>query len=139
MWSLKIYRQGIAPTEKEIGFTLLEVMVALSFIAIALTVLLVSQSQSLSLAHDAKFNTTAPLLARSKMAEIEAMKSADLLSNAGDFGDAFPDYYWESQVHQVSFPGIEQYTNLLKQIDVTIFWGEDRRFQYNLRFYRFAY
>jgi prepilin-type N-terminal cleavage/methylation domain-containing protein len=52
---------------KSFGFTLLEVMVAMSIIAIALTAVLGSQSQSVSLASEAKFNTTAPLLAQSKI------------------------------------------------------------------------
>jgi general secretion pathway protein I len=49
------------------GFTLLEVMVAIALIAIALTAVLGSQSQSVSLAGEARFNTTATLLAQSKI------------------------------------------------------------------------
>ena len=54
--------------EESPGFTLLEVMVAISILAIALVAVFGSQSQSLSLANEAKFNTTAPFLAQSKMA-----------------------------------------------------------------------
>jgi general secretion pathway protein I len=52
------------------GFTLLEVMVALAVIAIGLTALLGSHSQSVSLATEAKFNTTVALLAQQKMTEL---------------------------------------------------------------------
>ena len=55
------------------GFTLLEVMIAMAIIAIALVAVFGSQSQSLSLANEAKFSTTAALLAQSKMAEIETL------------------------------------------------------------------
>jgi len=102
------------------------VMVAVSIIAMALVAALGSQSQSVSLASEAKFATTAAFLAQLKMAEFETKNPQDLVSESGDFGDDFPDYYWVSQIRQVSFPGIEEYANLLKQIDVTIFWGEDR-------------
>ena len=55
MWNLK---------QRVEGFTLLEVMVAMAIIAIAMTAVLNSQSQSISLASEAKFSTTAALLAR---------------------------------------------------------------------------
>ena len=77
------------------GFTLLEVMVAMAIIAIALTAVLGSQSQSVSLASEARFNTTASLLARAKMAEMEAMEAEDLAFDSGDFGEDFPGYMWK--------------------------------------------
>lgn len=120
------------------GFTLLEVMVAMSIIAIALTVLLTSQSQSISLAGEAKFSTTAALLARSKMAEIELISADDLISDTGDFGDDFPDYSWKMNVQDVTFPGAENFTDYLKQIDLNVYWGEGNRYQYSFRLYHFA-
>ncbi|MFC1867511.1 prepilin-type N-terminal cleavage/methylation domain-containing protein [Thermodesulfobacteriota bacterium] len=121
----------------EYGFTLLEVMVALSIIAVALTALLASQSQSLSLASEAKFSTTAALLAQSKIAEIEAKKPEDLRSDSGDFGDDFPNYQWDLKVNEVSFSGAENFSDFLKQIDLEVFWGENKQYQYRLRHYRF--
>ena len=119
------------------GFTLLEVMVSLSIIAIALTVLLTSQSQSLSLATEARFDTIAPLLAQSKIAEINTTKKDDLFSQSGDFGDSFPDYFWEMELNSVSSFDSDKYADYLKQIDLSIYYGEDRLFRYNLRLYRF--
>ena len=81
------------------GFTLLEVMVAIAVIAIALTAALGSQSQSLSIASEAKFYTTATLLARQKMAEIDAGYLEDLSTDSGDFGEEFPNYRWEMTVN----------------------------------------
>ena len=119
------------------GFTLLEVMVSLSIIAIALTVLLTSQSQSLSLASEAKFNTTAPLLAQSKVAEINIMSEEDLYSGSGDFGEAFPGYYWEMEINTASLPDLETYAEYLKQIDLVVYFGDERKYQYGLKLYRF--
>jgi general secretion pathway protein I len=134
MWNSRIFKgKG-----EDSGFTLLEVIVALSIIAIALTTLLVSQSQSLSLAGEAKFSTTAVLLAQHKMVELETMKAEDLVSDSGDFGEDFPDYYWETQINPVSFPGVEEYADQFKQIDLNVFFGEKKQYQYALRLYLFS-
>lgn len=53
------------------AFTLLEVMVAVAILAIALTAIFSSQAGAIRVASRARFTTTATLLARCKMAEIE--------------------------------------------------------------------
>jgi general secretion pathway protein I len=115
------------------GFTLLEVMVAIALIAIALTAVLGSQSQSVSLAGEARFNTTATLLAQSKMAEIELQDPGDLTADSGDFDEDFPGYTWNLSVSNVMFDRPENVSDHLKQVDLTISWGEDELFQYALR------
>jgi general secretion pathway protein I len=119
------------------AFTLLEVMVAMAIIAIALTAVFGSQSQSLSLASEAKFSTTAAFLAQSKMAEIEA-GSEDLTSDSGDFGEDFPGYRWEQSVDDVTFDEPEGVSDHLKQIDLTVSWEEHDQYDYRLRLYRFV-
>jgi general secretion pathway protein I len=123
--------------QEEYGFTLLEVTVAMAIIAIALTAMLSSQSQSLSLANEAKFSTTATLLAQSKMAEFETLKPEDLVSASGDFGEDFPNYYWEMKVSDVTIPGAEESSEYLKQLDLRISWGQVDQYQYHLRLFRF--
>lgn len=120
------------------GFTLLEVMVAIALIAIALTAVLGSQSQSVSLAGEARFNTTAALLARSKMAEIELQDPEDLTADSGDFSEDFPGYTWNVSVSNAMFDRPENVSDHLKQVDLTISWGEDEQFKYALRVYRFS-
>jgi general secretion pathway protein I len=120
------------------GFTLLEVMVAMAIIAIALTAVLGSQSQSLSLASEAKFSTTVALLAQSKMAEIEAEKPEDLTSDSGDFGDDYPGYRWDKSVNDVTFDEPEGVSDHLKQIDLTVSWEDNDQYVYRLRLYRFV-
>jgi len=119
------------------GFTLLEVMVSMAIIAITLTAVLGSQSQSVSFATEAKFSTTASLLAQGKMAEAEARKPEDLYSESGDFGEDFPGYAWEVTVEDVFFSDPENVSNHLIQINVVVSWGEEALYQYPLRRYRF--
>jgi general secretion pathway protein I len=95
------------------GFTLLEVMIALAILAISLTAVFRSQSQSVSMAGEARFLTTASLLAQSKMAEMEGMKPQDLRDGNGVFGDNYPNYHWRVEVKDTAF----QY---LKKIDVIV-------------------
>lgn len=123
---------------KKDGFTLLEVMVAVALLAIALTAVLGSQSQSVSLASEAKFNTTAALLAQSKVAEVEVEDVEDLTSDSGDFGEDFPGYTWQMTVSSVLLGHPENVSDHLKQIDLTISWGEDGLYQYGLRVFRFS-
>lgn len=120
------------------GFTLLEVMVALAIMAITLMAVYDSQSASISRASEAKFTTKASLLAQKKMAEIEIIKGEDLFSDSGDFGDDYPGYFWKLNVENVSVDAPEEVSNRLKQIDLTISWGEDELYSYSIRQYRFS-
>jgi len=120
------------------GFTLLEVMIAMAIIAIALVAVFGSQSQSVSLASEAKFNTTAALLAQSKMAEIETLNPKDLVSGSGDFGEDFPDYHWDVTVSDIVFPGAEEVSGHLKQINLSISYGGHGQHEYRVRLYRFV-
>jgi general secretion pathway protein I len=113
-------------------------MVAMAIIAIALTAVLGSQSQSLSLASEAKFSTTAAFLAQGKMAEIEAQKPEDLTSDSGDFGEDFPGYHWDLTLNDATIDEPEGVSDLLKQIDLTISWEESDQYMYRLSLYRFV-
>ena len=124
--------------ERARGFTLLEVMIAMAIIAIALVAVLGSQSQSLDLASEAKFKTTAALLAQGKMAEIETESMEGLSSDSGDFGEDFPDYHWEYTVGDLSLAGAEEALDFLKQIDLVVYWGSSEEYQYRIRLYRFT-
>jgi general secretion pathway protein I len=117
------------------GFTLLEVMVAVAIIAIALTTLLGSQSQSVSFANSAKFETMAALLAQSKMSEITMQEAGAITNDSGDFGDDYPGYRWEVNVNDTAIAGIDDISDYLKQLDLTVTWGV---FSYNLRLYHYV-
>ena len=124
--------------DRSSGFTLLEVMVAMAIIAIALTAVLGSQSQSVSLAGEAKFNTTAPFLAQSKISELEVADPGELIDDSGDFGDDFPGYTWKTTVQNISFDRPEKAAERLRQIDLTVSWGAGDTFRYRLRLYLFV-
>jgi len=119
------------------GFSLIEVMFALALIGISLATLLAAQSQGLGLANEAKFNTTAAFLAQGKMAELELLDIKDLTSDSGDFGELYPEYYWEVEINSTSLPILEDYADRYKQIDLNVYWGENHIYEYNLRLYKF--
>lgn len=95
------------------GFTLLEVMIAVAILAIALVAVFQSQSQSISMAGNARFLTTASLLAQGRMAEMEAIDPAGLRSGSGDFGEDYPDYVWRVEVTDTDL-------DILKKIELKV-------------------
>ncbi|MBW2631295.1 MAG: type II secretion system minor pseudopilin GspI [Deltaproteobacteria bacterium] len=90
------------------GFTLLEVMIAMAILATTLVVVFQSQSQSVSMAGRARFETTASLLAQSKVSEIEATSPEKVVSDSGDFGDDFPDYSWQVDVTETELESLKK-------------------------------
>ena len=123
--------------KSEYGFLLMEVMIAISMIAIALTVALGLQSRSISMASEAKFTTTASLLAQKKIAEIEATSLEKITSESGDFGEDFPDYQWTMEINDTDLFQQEEVAGRLKKIDLDISWGGNDAYHYYLRLYRF--
>ncbi len=118
------------------GFTLLEVMIAVSIIAIALTVLFDSQSKSLSHATEVQFNSLAPMLASVKLAELEG-KIISPENDDGDFGDDFPGYTWKIETEDAIFQSPEALANLsepLTKINLTVLWHATK-FSYSLTYY----
>jgi general secretion pathway protein I len=106
-------------------------MIAMAILAISLVTVYQSQSQSISMATDSRFLTTASLLAQSRMAEISAAGSRDVVSGDGDFGEAFPDYGWRIEVGDV------EESPLLKKITLTVANSlMTKRNLYRLTFYR---
>jgi len=80
----------------------------MAILAISLVAVYQSQSQSVSMATDARFLTTAALLAQHRMAEIEAGHPAKIVSGNGNFGDDFPDYTWQVDVSEVEESALGQ-------------------------------
>jgi general secretion pathway protein I len=119
------------PSPGEGGFTLLEVMIAISLLAISLTTLFGSQSQSVSLGLVSKFNTQAPLLAQLKLAEFAT--AADLpSSDSGDFGDDFPGFQWKMETNDVILETSKILSDLeggLQVLTLTVSWGKDYSYQ----------
>ena len=119
-----------------IGFTLLEVMVALAVMSIVLVSVYRMHSQSLAMNTAARFYTLAPMLAQSKMAEIADLSSSTFPEDSGDFGEEFPGYSWKASIADVTSEILGEVSEDLKQVDVTISFNENQ-LVYNLRTYKF--
>ena len=122
--------------EPDFGFTLLEIMVALSIIAIVLVSVYKMQAQAITMNYEARFYVTAPLLAQLKIAEVEIENLGGSANDSGDFGDEFPGYRWNVVIEDVESELLGNITKNLKKIDVNISLNTDD-FTYSLRTYRF--
>jgi len=98
--------------KKQRGFTLIEMMIALTILALVVAAVSQALAQSLSLAHRIKEETTLSLLAQSKMAEIEAAKEISG-SDRGNFSGNFSQYAWQVIVRESGIP-------TLKKVEVTV-------------------
>lgn len=118
------------------GFTLLEVLIAVAILAIALTSLFGSQSKSVALATETRFNTLAPLLAQMQLTNILA--SEEIVSGEGEFGDDFPGFQWELHVEEATFGESEILQELdgdLQFLSLEVSWG-DGVYSYRLDSYQ---
>ena len=118
------------------GFTLLEIMVALSIIAIVLVSVYRLHAQTVSMNNEVRFYVTAPMLAQIKMAEIESKSLEDIEDDSGDFGDEFPDYRWNIVIDDVESIALGNMAKGLKKIDLLISSNNDE-FTYDLRAYKY--
>ena len=119
------------------GFTLLEVMVAIAILAIVLVSVYRMHSQTLTMNTAARFYTQAPMLAQSKLAQIEVDLSGITATDSGDFGDKFPGYTWRISTEEVASEALGEIAADLKRIDMTVVFNSDE-YIYNVRTYRFA-
>lgn len=108
---------------------------ALSIIAIVLVSVYRLHAQTLSMNYTARFYSIAPLLAQRKIAELEIKPLDELTEDAGDFGDDFPNYRWNTAINDVESEALGQSVDTLKKIDVIITLNNDE-FTYSLRTYR---
>ncbi|OGR26130.1 MAG: hypothetical protein A2277_08220 [Desulfobacterales bacterium RIFOXYA12_FULL_46_15] len=105
------------------GFTLLEVMISVSIIAVIFISLFRMQSFCISLAETGRFNTLAPILAGRLLNKIET--DLDNWSEPeGNFGENYPGIGWACEImdfplQELEFTGKES-THRLKKIIVTI-------------------
>ena len=118
------------------GFTLLEIMVAVSIIAIVLVSVYKMQAQTITMNYAARFYATAPLLAQLKIAEVEIENLGESADDSGDFGDEFPGYRWNVVIDDIDSELLGNIAENLKKIDVNVSFNTDE-FTYSLRTYRF--
>lgn len=109
-------KAGVAPG----GFTLLEVMVSLSIIAIALLAVYGNYSHTIAMNIDQQFNTTAPQLAARVAAEFENREPDDLSDESGDFGPAFDGYQWAVAIEPVTSEVLGSLAEDLYSLDIRV-------------------
>jgi general secretion pathway protein I len=118
------------------GFTLLEVLIAMAIMAIVLVSVYRLQSQTLTMTTANRFYTQAPMLAQSKLAQLEANPSETIAGESGDFGEKFPGYHWSVATEDVSAEALGETAGDLKRIDLTITLNENE-YVYSVRTYEF--
>ena len=121
---------------KASGFTLLEVMVAMAIMAIVLVSVYRMHSQTLTMNMAARFYTQAPMLAQSKLAQLEIASSGEIAGDSGDFGEKFPGYTWRISTDEISSEALGEIAADLKRIDMKVSFNNDE-YSYNIRTYRF--
>ena len=122
--------------QSKAGFTLLEIMVAISIIAIVLVTVYRMHAQTLSMNYSARFYAIAPMLAQKKMVEIESEGQEDMADDSGDFGDEFPGYRWQVAIEDVESRALGGVAENLKKIDILVTLNNDE-FTYSVRTYKF--
>jgi general secretion pathway protein I len=119
------------------GFTLLEVMVALSIMAIVLMSVYRLQTQAIAMSMESRFYTQAPLLARSALARFDESVERQMASSQGDFGREFPGYQWKITVEDTLSAALgPDISKDMKRIDVLVTLNNGE-YTYGFRTYRF--
>jgi len=118
------------------GFTLLEIMVAISIIAIVFLSIFKMHAQTVSMTASSRFYTVAPILAENRLAEFLSQPSDELSNDSGDFGNGYAGYEWKIAVEDIESEDLGTDTGHLKRIDVIISVNNEEN-AYRLRTYRF--
>lgn len=101
------------------GFTFLEILIAIAVLGAAFTVLLTAHASAIRHEGSARRLMEATLLARQILTETEVNDPPPVGTDAGDFGETFPDYTWERQVDSTEFPK-------LRQVTIRVLWPSGR-------------
>lgn len=122
------------------GFTLLEVMISVSIIALVFVSLFRMQSGTISLAQTGQFNTIAPILAAQLIARIE-QDVKNWSQSDGDFGESHPGITWACEIFDISLDALdfirEESADSLKKIHIKI-TGPGEQTPYEVTTWRIA-
>jgi general secretion pathway protein I len=116
----------------------MEVLVALSVVAIALLAIYRMHSQTLFMDARGRFDSVAVMLARQKLAEMETIDPAELIGDSGDFGSDYPGYTWKLETEEVVSDLMRDDGPVLRKIRLTIALNEDESL-FQLATYRHLY
>ncbi len=117
------------------GFTLLEVMIAVSIIALVFVSVFRMVSGTVRLAQAGRFNTMAPVLASQVLGQIE-LDLEDFTQTSGDFGEDQPGYKWTCSISEqeldldaLDFIDKEKSENFKKIVVTVMDNQEERKFE----------
>ena len=127
------------------GFTLLEILVAMTLVGFGLAVAFTAVSGTARLEEKMAGHSAAVALARSKLDEALASPSFALAHDHGEDHYAGTDFGYRIRLHPVSILSPEQqqqirtFNRKLERLDVEVFWGaKDAPQSYSLSSYRIA-
>lgn len=112
--------EGKAQKRCRAGFTLLEVLISVSIVAIVLVSALRLQGQSVTMNESARFYSTAPFLAQQKMAEVRFDPQRFMGTDSGRFDEMPVQYSWRVVVESLMLGGMENDELPVYDITVTI-------------------
>ncbi|HOJ39118.1 MAG TPA: type II secretion system protein [bacterium] len=105
------------------GFTLVEVLAALTFAAILLPVVMKGFSLASAVTAETRRREEALTLAQNLIAEIVSLNSLKNVEPEGDFSPEHPEYRWKVNFNQWDVAGV-------REIEVTVMWsarGQERK------------
>ncbi len=113
----------------------MEVLVAIAVLATTLTVVYQLHGQTMMISDSARFYTLAPMLAQTKLSELEQGTYKDLADTSGEFGEDYPGFRWSIQIEDMASDLLTARQYHLTRIEITVSRENDRT--YDLRTYRF--
>lgn len=138
-------RQRYCTTTVQRGFTLLEVLVAMTLIGFGLAVAFTAVSGTARLDEKMAGHSAAMALARSKLDELLANPAFVLANDRGEDRYVGTDFGYRIQLHPAPVLSPEQQDQIrsfkqrLERIDIEVFWGAKGAQQsYSLSSYRIA-
>ena len=100
--------------KQPLGFTFLEVMIAVAILALVLVVTFQNQAQSISMSEESRYLTHAAFLAREKMAALESREAPAGVSETGTWEDPFGDFKWEVTVEDTEIDQVKKMTVIVE-------------------------
>jgi len=111
------HQQGVdAPPRHDGGFLLLEVILAVTLLAISMFAIIGSLSQCLAAARSIQSYSTSEILLANKSFEFRAERPTDILDQEGEFED-YPGFSWSRKFEGTDTEGLWQQT-------ITVYWYE---------------
>ncbi len=125
---------GNNPNNHKSGFTLLEIMVALSIMSLGLVIVIQTLASALMTVGISSRYNIAVLLAQQKLWDVQQGGYPAPGRDSGDFGERYPDYRWEIDVTPLQMEDswntgletnfFEDSQDMLSRVEIAIIWPE---------------